>query len=84
MRSLHYVHEMNADGVGHDCLSVRMIQLGNCWMHLDEIWCGYYAIGIYTRIAIFNVVQSNTKMADEQTFEVGSTLTPFALGPYNE
>jgi hypothetical protein len=23
-------------------------------------------------------------MADEQTFEVGSTLTPFALGPYNE
>jgi hypothetical protein len=29
------------------CLSVRMIQLDNHWINLDEIWYEHYAIGVY-------------------------------------
>jgi hypothetical protein len=58
MRSLHNVHEMNANRADHVCLSVRMIQLDNLWTDLDEIWNGYYAIGIFPKIVLFNFLQS--------------------------
>jgi hypothetical protein len=38
-------------------MSVRMIQIGNCWMDLDEIWYGHYAMGVYPKIVFFNFLQ---------------------------
>jgi hypothetical protein len=40
------------------CLSVCMIQLGNRWTDLDEIWYGCYALGAYPKIVLFNFLQS--------------------------
>jgi hypothetical protein len=57
-RSLHDVHEMKAYWAGHVCLSVRMIQLENRWMDLDEILYGRYAIGYYPTIVLFDFLQS--------------------------
>jgi hypothetical protein len=39
------------------CLSVRMIQLENRWMDLDEILSGHYAIGDYRKIVLVNFLQ---------------------------
>jgi hypothetical protein len=39
-------------------LSVRMFQLQKRWTDLDEILYGRYAIGIYPRIVLFNLLQS--------------------------
>jgi hypothetical protein len=57
MRSLHDAHEMNAQRTDHVCLSVRVIQLEKRWTDLDEIWYGRYAIGAYSKIALFNFLQ---------------------------
>jgi hypothetical protein len=78
MRSLHNVHEMNAYRVGHVCLSIRMIQLENHWMDLDEIWYGRYAIGDYPKLYFTIFYNRNTNMVDEQTCEVRSILAPLA------
>jgi hypothetical protein len=56
--SLHGVHEMNTYRADHVCLSVRMIQLENCWTDFAEIWCRLYAIGGYHKIFLFNFLQS--------------------------
>jgi hypothetical protein len=34
------------------CLSVRIIQLKNCWTDLDEIWYERCAIGDYPKIVL--------------------------------
>jgi hypothetical protein len=64
--------------------NVHIIQLENCWMDLYEIWYGYYAIGDYPKIFLQFSTVGNMNMADEQTCEVGSTLAPLAIGPYND
>jgi hypothetical protein len=66
------------------CLSfLRMIQLKNCWIHLDEISYGFLAIGVYAKIVTFDYLQSviATNMADEQIYEVGPTLATLVIGP---
>jgi hypothetical protein len=54
MRSLH---DMNAYSADYVCLSINMIQLKNCWIDIDEIWYGLYAIGVYPKILLFNFLQ---------------------------
>jgi hypothetical protein len=58
MRSLYYVHEMNAYRVDLVCLSARVIQLDNRWTDLDGIWYGCYAIGVYRKVVVFSFLQS--------------------------
>jgi hypothetical protein len=84
MHSLHDVHEMNTYRAGHVCLSVRMIQLENYWFNLDEIWCGCYATGDYQYHTFQFPAIGNTIVADKQTCEVGSTLAPLTVWPYND
>jgi hypothetical protein len=84
MHSLQDVHEMNAYRAGHVDLSVHMIQLENCWMDLDEIWYGSYTIGDYPSHTFQFSTIGNTNMVVKQTCEVGSTLAPFAIGPYSD
>jgi hypothetical protein len=55
-----------------------MIQLENRWADLGEIWDLSQ-----TRTSKFSTI-SNTSMADEQSCEMGWTLAPLALGPYND
>jgi hypothetical protein len=40
--------------MGWSRLSVRMIQLENLWMDLDEIWYGGGAIGDYHEIVLLD------------------------------
>jgi hypothetical protein len=70
----------------HIGLVMSVCQLETRLTDLDEIWYGPYAIGIYPKIVLLNFLQSviATNMADEQTCEVGSTLAPLAIGPYND
>jgi hypothetical protein len=60
-----------------------MIQLKNCWIHLDGISYGLLAIGVYAKIVPFNFLQLviTTNMADEQIYEVGKTLATLVIGP---
>jgi hypothetical protein len=52
---------------------------------LDEIWYGHHTNEGYPIIILFNLIQPvNTNVADKEICEVGSTLLPLAIGPYNE
>lgn len=55
---LAHSQEMNANRVGHVCLSVRVIQLEKRWTYLDEIWYWYYSVREYPEIVIFNFLLS--------------------------
>jgi hypothetical protein len=43
--------------MGWSRLSVRKIQLKNHWKAWNEIWCGGYAIGDYSKIVLSNLLR---------------------------
>jgi hypothetical protein len=47
------------------CPSIHMIQFENCWMDLDDIWCGHCAVGVYPNRAFQLPTIGNTNVADE-------------------
>jgi hypothetical protein len=53
MLCLYDVHEMNADGTSHVCLSVRVFQLQNRMENFDCIWYGHYTAGDYSTLILF-------------------------------
>jgi hypothetical protein len=51
-------------------------------MNFHEIWYAYYAIADYHKIINLQFpTRDKTDITNEQTCEVGSTLTPYAVGP---
>jgi hypothetical protein len=94
MSSLHDVREMNAYWARHICLSVRLpfrlsiCPLDSTWEPLDGF--GWNLVrtlchwGLPWNLTSRFLTIDNTDMADEQTCEVGSTLAPLAVGPYND
>jgi hypothetical protein len=61
-----------------------MVQLETCWMDLDEMWCGCYAIGCHSKIAFFGFLQLIIPIWQVKKLEGGLTLEPAAIGPYIE
>jgi hypothetical protein len=61
-----------------------MIQLENGWTDLDEIWYGRMPLGLPQNRTFQLRTIGNTNMAEEQTCEVGSTLAPLTIGPYDD
>jgi hypothetical protein len=82
MRSLHSAHEVKAYTA---VLSVcQHYSFKNRCTHLDEILYGHYAIGHYLEIIFFCFLLLITNKMDERTCEVGLTLVPLCVGPYND
>jgi hypothetical protein len=61
MRLLYDVQEVNPCRSYHICLSVRLHDsTENRWADSDEIWYGRYTIGAYSKIVLFDFIQSVT------------------------
>jgi hypothetical protein len=57
-----------------------MVELENRGTDFDNIWYGRHVMGACPKNSTFAFFTlGNTNMADEQTYDVGSTLAPLAM-----
>jgi hypothetical protein len=61
-----------------------MIQLKNCWMDLDEIWYGCYAIEGYPIVVVFNFLQSIIPTWQMIELVKWGRHMPLTIGPCND
>jgi hypothetical protein len=55
-----------------------MFQIKNHWMDSDEIWYGYYAIGLLeSHTFLFPTIGNANMVGNTETCEVEATLAPF-------
>jgi hypothetical protein len=82
MCSLHDVHEMNAYGADHVCPSawLNSTAAGRILIKFGMDVMSGSALKSYFHFPTI----SSTNMADERTCEVGLTLAPLTIGPYND